>query len=92
MSTLPKIFNLDEGFIFATESTSNFTTGDREARMEILMTFSQLLTSAEDFDDLPLITIWNTSPTIAEDELGVTRTFEKVEADDEVNLREEHES
>jgi hypothetical protein len=53
MSTLPKSFSFEEGFIFNPDRTSNFTTGAREARMESWIDFSQLLTTPEDFEEEP---------------------------------------
>jgi hypothetical protein len=80
MSTLPKIFNFDEGFINNDpDGTSNLTTGDRESMIEIWMTFSQLLSPS----DLPLKTIVNTSPTTAKDEFVVTTISEESGEDDE---------
>jgi hypothetical protein len=90
MSTLPKIFNFDEGFILDPEDTSNLTTGDREARMEILMNFSHLLRSSAEFEEIPLITIWKVSPMTAEVELGVTTTPDREE--EEEKIRDGHES
>jgi hypothetical protein len=77
MSTLPKIFSFDEGLIFDPDNTSRLTTGDREARMEIWMAFSQLLASP---GDVPLITIWNTAPTVvAKEEFTEIVNTEKLE-------------
>jgi hypothetical protein len=98
-STLPKIFNFDEGFIFDPESTSKLTTGESEGRIVICTTFSQLLWSPADVN-LPLITIWNTLPTVTEDAFVVTRITPRgnVEvgaekgAEDEEKMRDSHES
>jgi hypothetical protein len=91
MSTFPKIFNFDEGFILDPESTSNLTTGDKELRIEIWTTFSQLLKSPADIDGFPLKTILNTFPTTAEVELVVTRNTEG-EAEEDEKINEGHES
>lgn len=88
MSTLPKILSFDEGFILDPDKTSNLTTGDREARMVIRKTFSQPLTSPSNVD-LPLMMIWNTSPTATEEEFGVTTKFDEEE---EEKVREPQES
>jgi hypothetical protein len=92
MSTLPNSFSFDDGFIFGPDSASNFTTGDWEARMESWMTFSQLLPSPGDTDDLPLITIWNTAPTAAAEELAVTMMTGERGAEDGEKVRETQES
>jgi hypothetical protein len=92
MSTLPKSFSFDEGFIFDPDSASNFTTGDWEARMESWTTFSQLLPSPGDSEDLPVITIWNTAPTAAAEELAVTRMTGERGAEDGEKVRETQES
>jgi hypothetical protein len=92
MSTLPKIFSFEEGFIFNPDSASNFTTGDWEARMVISMAFSQLLVEGTpgNFEDFPLITTWNTAPTSAEEELAVTVMTGEAENDEK--MRETQES
>jgi hypothetical protein len=60
--------------------------------MESWMTFSQLLPSPEDSEDLPVITIWNTAPTAAAKELAVTMMTGKRGADDGEKMSERQES
>jgi hypothetical protein len=96
MSTLPKIFNFDEGFSCRDGSTSNLTTGDKGERIEIWITFLQILVSPG-WGDLPVITTRNTSPTMTEEELAVTNTLKSGNAEGEgggadTKMREEHES
>jgi hypothetical protein len=81
ISTLPRIFNFDDGFIFDPDNTSKLTTGDRESRMESVTTFSHLRPSSMPIA-LPLITILNTFLVVSadkEEELKVTVTREKDE-------------
>jgi hypothetical protein len=88
MSTLPKIFNFDDGFIFDPDNTSNFTSGDWAASIGIRMTLSQLLGSP-DIEDFPVITIWNTSPTTNKEELEVTFTVEKDKVEEKMREGQE---
>jgi hypothetical protein len=81
ISTLPRIFNFDDGFILDPDNTSKVTTGDRESRMESVTTFSHLRPSSMPIA-LPLITILNTFLVVSadkEEELKVTFTREKDE-------------
>jgi hypothetical protein len=80
ISTLPEIFNLDEGFIFDPdpdndeECTTSLTTGDKGARRDKVTTLSHLRLSST-LIALALITILNTSLVEAGDddeELTVT--------------------
>jgi hypothetical protein len=66
ISTVPESFNFEEGLIFHpdpdndADSTSNFTTGDRDSKRDNVTTLSHLRLSSTVID-LPLITILNTS-------------------------------
>jgi hypothetical protein len=89
ISTLPKIFNFDEGFIFVPDNTSKVTNGAWEFKSDSSITFSHLRLSAMlPNDDLPLITIWNISFVVTVEEwLTVTTTWED-EEDSGVKMRE----
>jgi hypothetical protein len=87
ISTLPEIFNLDEGLIFDTdpnndeENIANLTTGDKGTRRDKVTTLSHLRLSSALFA-LALITILNTSLAEAGDddeELTVTTAWEREE-------------
>jgi hypothetical protein len=90
MSIVPKIFNLDEGFIFNPDNTSNVNTGANEARRDTWMIRSQLRESAEEDIALPFIVILNLSSVVTtarDDSFTLTRTWEK-EEESGVNTRE----
>jgi hypothetical protein len=90
--TEPKSFKFAEGFIFNPDNTSNLNRGEREGRIDREITFSQLLTSPEEEEeeeeDLPFMMSWNVSPTIANEELGVTITWEREEKEREEKMSE----
>jgi hypothetical protein len=60
--------------------------------MESWMTFSQLLPYPGDSEDHPPITIWNTAPTAAVEELAVTMMTGERGAEDGEKMRERQES
>jgi hypothetical protein len=83
ISTLPKIFNFDEGLILEPVGTFNLNTGASDSRILIWMTTSHLLGSFS-FNVLPRTITLNKSFGVTEweistEELTVTRSFEEVE-------------
>ena len=72
MFTVAKIFNFDDGLILDPDNTRSLTKGAEDARIETWMTFSHLRLSLrlmdDEYDDLPLITILNTSLVVTLEE------------------------
>jgi hypothetical protein len=80
MFTVATIFNFDDGLIRDPDDTRRVTKGAKGSRIVNWMTLSHLrLSSAlmdDEYEDLPLITILNTSAVVTreEEELTVTTT------------------